>query len=249
MFPITVPSTFSVIAHRGASGYAPENTLPAFELAVRMGAVEFEFDCQLASDGAVVVCHDPTLERFGYPEISIAATPSGRLCRLDMGSWLSPFLHSAARMPLLGEIFDTFGNQLTYHVELKSEEPQLAEAVLEEIAARSLVDNCVVISFHQALLAHTRDLHETIRLGWDVAALDDRVLGLARELDLAELNPSVARLTESQVETAHGFVEEVLVWGIEGTPQQVLRQIEQAVALGCDGAFLNWPDRAVQSAT
>jgi glycerophosphoryl diester phosphodiesterase len=249
VFPVTVPSTFSIIAHRGASGYAPENTMLAFELARQMGASEMEFDCQLSEDGRVVVCHDPELSRFGYPDVRIAETPAGRLGRLDMGSHLSPYWYSSARMPLVEEVFSAFRTEVTYHVELKSEEPELVSAVLDAIADRRLEENCIIISFHPAQLSRTRDLNERIRIGWSVEQLDERVLAMARELDIDELNPPLGAVTPELVDAAHEFVDEVLVWGIEGAPPRVYEQIERAVAIGCDGAFLNWPDRAVQSAT
>ncbi len=247
MFPLSVPPTFSVIAHRGASGYAPENTMAAFELARQMGAREMEFDCQLAHDGAVVICHDPSLGRFGYPDVTVAATPSGMLRRLDMGSWLSPYLHSSARMPLLEEVFGAFGGEITYHVELKSGEQELADTVFGTIREFGLEDNCVVISFRQELLARTRDLSEAVRLGWDVEMLDERTIGIARELDVWSLYPPMGAISAEAVEAAHGCAEEILVWDIEGTPSEVHEQIRRAVDTGCDGVLLNWPDRVVQS--
>ena len=60
--PIRVPAAFRVIAHRGSSAYAPENTRPAFELARAMGIAEIETDVQLTTDGVVVLCHDTGLE-------------------------------------------------------------------------------------------------------------------------------------------------------------------------------------------
>ena len=70
--PIVVPSGFRIIAHRGASGYAPENTLSAFLLAERMGATEVELDVRFSKDKRLVICHDETLDRFGYPGVKVA---------------------------------------------------------------------------------------------------------------------------------------------------------------------------------
>ena len=64
--PIKDPPNFRIIAHRGASAYAPENTASAFQLADRMGIREVELDTQLTTDGEVVLCHDTTLERYGH---------------------------------------------------------------------------------------------------------------------------------------------------------------------------------------
>ena len=69
--PIWVPEAFRVIAHRGSSAYAPENTLPAFKLAREMGVGEVELDVQLAIDGVVVLCHDLVLTRYGHGDVVV----------------------------------------------------------------------------------------------------------------------------------------------------------------------------------
>ena len=84
--PITVPQTFRIIAHRGASAYAPENTLSAFKLAVQMGITEIELDTQLSSDGKVVICHDTTFERFGYGPKVVENMFWKELAVLDVGN-------------------------------------------------------------------------------------------------------------------------------------------------------------------
>ena len=67
MSKIRLPEHFRAIAHRGASGLAPENTLAAFALAAELGATDVELDVQLSKDGEVFLCHDDTLDRYGYP--------------------------------------------------------------------------------------------------------------------------------------------------------------------------------------
>ena len=81
--PIRVPRGFRIIAHRGASGYAPENTMAAFRLAERMGAREIEFDLQLTKDGHMVVVHDTVLDRYGYPGLRVAEMTLRDLKQLD----------------------------------------------------------------------------------------------------------------------------------------------------------------------
>src|SRR5690554_737210 len=90
--PVTVPSNFRIIAHRGASAYAPENTLPAFDLALRMGRPQVELDAQLSTDGQVVLCHDTTLARYGHGAQTVEALDWATLSNLDMGAWFSPYL-------------------------------------------------------------------------------------------------------------------------------------------------------------
>jgi len=69
--PIRVPKAFRVIAHRGSSAYAPENTLPAFRLARKMGFGEIELGVGLTTDGVVVLCHDLVLTRYGHGDVVV----------------------------------------------------------------------------------------------------------------------------------------------------------------------------------
>ena len=83
---ITLANPFRIIAHRGASGYAPENTMAAFDRAVSMGVTEVETDVGLTKDGALILFHDNTLERttngFGLPEEHTPRRAEATRCRL-----------------------------------------------------------------------------------------------------------------------------------------------------------------------
>ena len=96
--PIVVPSSFRIIAHRGASGYAPENTLSSLLLAERMGASEVELDVRFSKDEKLMICHDESLDRFGYPETRVGDRMATDLATLDMGSWFSPYLYRGETM-------------------------------------------------------------------------------------------------------------------------------------------------------
>jgi glycerophosphoryl diester phosphodiesterase len=119
VLPIPVPANFRIIAHRGASAYAPENTHAAFVLTQRMGVSEVELDTQLTVDGKIALCHDSTLERYGHGARVVEQMSWGELAALDLGSWLSPFLFAGERMITLDDLFVTYGDVFTYHVEIK----------------------------------------------------------------------------------------------------------------------------------
>ena len=94
-----------VIAHRGASAYAPENTLAAFALAKEMNADWFELDCTLSRDGHVVVIHDDTLDRTTNGEGPVRDRTLAELKQLDAGSWKDPRF-AGERLPLLVEALE-----------------------------------------------------------------------------------------------------------------------------------------------
>lgn len=242
MFPLAVPNHFSIVAHRGASGYAPENTVAAFELARRMGVNEIELDLRLSSDGEVVVCHDESLERFGYPDVSIPHTILADLKQLDMGAHFSPFLYGGQRLVTLVELCELFGAQITYHLELKGTDPALPAAVNTLVRDFGLVDHCIVTSFTPEMLARMKDFNPDLRLGWLVDSLSDQTVGMARELDLFQLNPRACTVSTDCVDAAHRAVAEVQAWELLGSPRRVRELVMQVVEAGCDGVTINWPD-------
>ena len=146
-----------VIAHRGASGSAPENTLPAFELAVRQGADAFELDVRLTADGVAVVVHDPTLERTTGRRDSVAGQTLAQLREADAGARFSPdggrtfpFRGAGVVTPTLAEVLRAFPD-VAVLVDIKESgaQAQVRRVLLEERA----VDRCVLASDDMAALA------------------------------------------------------------------------------------------------
>lgn len=245
--PVLVPPAFRIIAHRGASAYVPENTLAAFQLAYEMGVTEIETDVQLTNDGVVVLCHDRTLARYGHGEQVVEAMGWGDLATLDMGSWFSPYLHQDKRMLTLEALLATFGNKLTYHIELKGHAPQLAAATHQLITAHRLHSNCLITSFDDNWLATMRQIDPTLRLGWLVGAIDDLVIARAKELRLFQLCPRADQVTAAMVAQARTVVAEVRAWGLQSErvatqARDVQALIHHLLAAGCDGMTINWPD-------
>ena len=184
MEPIRIPEHFRVIAHRGASGYAPENTRAAFDAAMTLGVYEVELDVQLSTDGVVVVCHDRTLERYGHGPMIVEELPSSRLLSLDMGSWFSPEFAGQSMLTLDG-LFSRYSAELAYHVEIKGAHTSLAAETVRIINAHALVDRCVVTSFSRESLNRVQvaDPHTPARVAR--AKSNTRNAGSCPRLELA----------------------------------------------------------------
>jgi len=242
MFPIAAPASFRIIAHRGASGYAPENTAAAFDLARQMGAVEIETDTQLTTDGAVVLCHDYNLDRFGHADRVVENSSSQELTNLDLGSWFSPHLYSGATMMTLPELFERYGDAFTYHVELKGRAEKLPDQVLDVVDGCGMADRTILTSFDYQHLARARQLDAGCRLGWLVDEVDGEVRDRAKEIGVTQLCPRAAAVSDEMVEQCKYIVEEVRAWGLSGSPAQVADLCHHILAAGCDGATINWPD-------
>jgi len=159
--PLLDLSARPVIAHRGASGAAPENTLAAFELAVRQGADAFELDVRLTADGVPVVLHDPTLQRTTNRAGLLAALRLADLRNIDAGFTFSrdggrtfPFRAADVGIPSLIEVLRGFPD-MPVLVELKEAAAQgpVRQLLIEENA----VDRCVLASEHLAALKVFRE--------------------------------------------------------------------------------------------
>jgi glycerophosphoryl diester phosphodiesterase len=115
--PATVPT---IIAHRGASGHAPENTLAAFRMATEFGADFFELDCHLTKDGQVAILHDADLEKTAGLKVNIADLTLAEAQQHDVGSWFSADF-SAERIPTLAQSLDVATEGCGVYVEIKSQ--------------------------------------------------------------------------------------------------------------------------------
>jgi glycerophosphoryl diester phosphodiesterase len=145
-------SAHPVIAHRGASAYAPENTLPAFEVAVRQGADAFELDVRLTRDGAPVVIHDDTLDRTTSLSGPVRARTLADLRAADAGYRFTPdrgrtfpFREKDIRVPTLAEVLWSFP-AMPVMVEVK--EPEVQEAVRRALIENGAAERCVMASEH-----------------------------------------------------------------------------------------------------
>lgn len=159
--PLLDLSARPVIAHRGASGHAPENTLPAFELAVRHGADAFELDVRLSLDGAPVVVHDATLERTtgltgpvrARTLVELRTADAGHRFTPDAGRTL-PFRDRGVRIPTLAEVLWAFP-AMPVLIEVK--EPEVQEAVRRVLVDQGACERCVVASEDDAALELFRE--------------------------------------------------------------------------------------------
>ena len=145
-----------IIAHRGASAEAPENTLPAFEAAVRHGADAFELDVRLTADGAPVVIHDDTLDRTTDRAGLVRSLTLAELRSADAGAKFTPdrgrthpYRGGGVRIPTLGEVLWAFPRM---PVLLEIKEPEAQEAVRKVLVQEGAAERCVVASEHQAAL-------------------------------------------------------------------------------------------------
>ena len=154
-------SATRIIAHRGDSGVAPENTLAAFRAAIAAGAEGVEFDVQASADGVPVVIHDERLERTTSGQGWVRDASAAQLAALDAGSWFDPPL-AGEGVPTLEQVLDLLApTTLEVHLELKTSRvpyPGLVPAVVRAVERAGLGARVVLSSFHHASLREARAL-------------------------------------------------------------------------------------------
>lgn len=127
------------IAHRGASGHAPENTMAAFEKAFEMKADYIEIDVQMTKDGELIAIHDTTVNRTTNGTGSVGDYTLEEIQQLDAGSWFGQEF-VGERIPTFEEIIDTYRGKIGLLIELKSPElyPGVEEKVAEALMERNM---------------------------------------------------------------------------------------------------------------
>ncbi|MEQ1920659.1 MAG: glycerophosphodiester phosphodiesterase family protein [Elusimicrobiota bacterium] len=229
-----------VIAHRGASGHAPENTMASFLQALAMGAPAIELDVHQTLDHELVVAHDDDLKRCGRDKRRIKNLHWDDISRLDVGAWFGKD-YLGERLPRLQDVFDILPPSVELHVEIKrgsSVYPGIEERVVDMIHKRGALARTVVSSFDHAALYSVRSLDEKIRLGY--------LLGLTtlqtafremKDIDAESLNLSVRQTLARTVKAAHERNRKILVYTVN-TPVER----DRLNKLGVDGIFCNYPE-------
>ena len=223
-----------VIAHRGASGYLAENTLPAYELAIEQRADMIEIDLHRTRDGATVVAHDEDLSGLGGKG-EIAAATLAEVRALDAGG--------GERVPTLDEVLDRFGERIPLNLELKSGSSAtyegLERAALDAVRERGLLERTLFSSFFDPVLERLRALAPEARLARLFSPRDpERPLERARAVGAEAINPWLGLVKPELIEAAHAEGLAVYVFTVD--EEQEMRSL---LDLGVDGIFSNFPDR------
>lgn len=230
-----------IIAHRGASGHAPENTMAAFRLAVEQSADWIELDVHQTADGHPVVLHDYTLRRTAGDPRSVRDLTLQHIKKLDIGSWWDGTYRSE-RVPTLDEVLEFAAGRIRVFIELKRGSPfypGIERRLLETIVRHRAKDRVAVSSFDLAGLKTLRGLDPEIPLGLLTRKTRPReILNEAKSLKVQSIHISTHRLSKKIIAQAHSIGLPVYVYTVN-RPSLMKRYL----AMGADGLFTNYPDR------
>jgi glycerophosphoryl diester phosphodiesterase len=225
------------IAHRGASSYAPENTLAAFDLALAMGIRHIELDVHCTRDGQVVVIHDETVDRTTDGTGPVMSYTLAELRCLDAGTWFGAEF-AGQRVATYAEILARYGGRVHIHTEIKGHTAQLAQRTVDLIRQYNMTAQVTMTSFQQPPLQDIRTYAPELPTGWLVREASETIITQAQQLGVTQLCPHAATVTAALVRhlQAQGFV--VRAWGV--TNETLMRQVVDA---GADGMTVNFPDK------
>ncbi len=229
-----------IVAHRGASGEAPENTFAAFQRAIEQGADAIECDVHLSADGVPVVLHDHALDRTTDLRGLVRERTWEELSRADAGSWFGvPF--RGERIPRLDDLLAWCRGRIPLSIELKNGPifyPGLERLIVDRVRESEMLDQVSVISFDHPALLRLRALERRLATGALYAARLVDGPGIARATGVQALLPHVAFVDRAMVEEAHRAGIAVSVWTVNQSDD-----VSLALSAGVDAVATDFPAR------
>ena len=241
-----------VIGHRGAAAYAPENTLPSFNKAFSIGLYEVELDIQMSKDGKIVLFHDDVLEKKTALKGRVRDYDWAELKNADIGTWFDrergiPFhKYAGTKLNLLTDLFDTYGKQFYYHVEIKTDDPRLPAAIISLLKERDLVGQFIITSFYKEQLVRIHELEASFPLCYliddqkyekDVAA----AISESKKLGFNQVAVRAPVMSKDHVDQAAVLGLRIRGWGVKSK-----EDMDRVLAMGAEGMTIDWPDWLVR---
>jgi glycerophosphoryl diester phosphodiesterase len=235
-----------ILAHRGASAQAPENTLAAFELAVEQGADGIELDVKLTSDGQVVVIHDATVDRTTGAHGRVKDMPLNELRTLGTGSFFSGKFESE-KIPTLEEVFESLGKRTFINVELtnyNTPRDHLVESVCMLVKKFGLHKRVLFSSFFARNLARAYSYLPEVPTG--LLAMGGILGAWPRSFGFAfgnyeALHPNIKDATHEQIKRVHRLKKRIHVWTVNAEAD-----MRRMFDWGVDAIFTDDPQLAVK---
>ncbi|MBM7588105.1 glycerophosphoryl diester phosphodiesterase [Bacillus pakistanensis] len=209
------------VAHRGAAGYAPENTIAAFDKAVEMKADYIEIDVQRSKDGELVIIHDTTINRTTDGTGQVKDLTFDQLRSFDAGSWMGEQF-SGEKIPAFDEILDKYHGKVGILIELKAPElyPGIEEEVAEELKERNLDkpqnEKIIIQSFHFDSMKKINSLLPKVPVGVLTSSITDTTDEALKEFSMYAdyFNPSYRIVTKDLVNRVHSFDMKISSWTV-----------------------------------
>ncbi|WP_106497252.1 glycerophosphodiester phosphodiesterase [Lentibacillus sp. Marseille-P4043] len=233
-----------IIAHRGASRLAPENTMPAFELAYKLGADAIETDVQLTKDNVPVIIHDEHVRRTTNGKGYIKNFTFQALQQLDAGSWFSQ-KYAGATIVSLDEFLQWIKPKSLYlNIELKNNKidyTNIETIVYEKLRQYQLINRTILSTFNPASVKRTHELHPDINVALLTSRRNRYLVRDAKQLGATALHVKYRLLNQSLIDACHEENMPVRVYTINRSIR-----MQRCFTLESDGIFTDVPDLAIE---
>lgn len=235
-----------VIAHRGASGHAPENTMSAFVKAAQLGIKWIEFDVMLAACGEPIIFHDDNLERTTTGKGEVGSYPYAFLRTLDAGSWMQPRF-SGETIPTLKHVIEFLNNaKISANVEIKAkpgQEEALIVRVLEEMSEFLSATKSTILfsSFSRDALHLLRKHSPDCLLGLLMHEWEPNWKDVCQALNCASVNVNQEVMTHERAQEVKHVGKPLLCYTVNNPARA-----RELYSWGVDAVFSDYPDKILQ---
>lgn len=239
------------VSHRGASAYAPEHTIAAYEMGEKMHGDYIELDLQMTKDGHLIAMHDVTLDRTTDGTGSVKDYTLNEIKQLDAGSWFNekyPYASKAEyeglKVPTLEEVFKKFGKNNSYYIETKSPDvyPGMEKELLRLVEKYKINKNKLLVqSFSPQSLKVMNELDPTIKL---VQLISYKANAEITDAEIREIKQYAMGIGPNHTYLNEEYVQKVVNGGLELHPYTVndKERMKQLINWGVTGMFTNHPD-------
>lgn len=235
-------TNFEIIGHRGARGYAPENTLPSFEKGIEMGVTMVEFDLRFTADNQIVVIHDEAVDRVTNGSGKVRNLNYQEIKALDAGSHFSKE-YAGAYIPLFDEVLDLIKGKAGGLIEIKIEsswnEPKNIELVVKKIIEHGMLDQVEIISFSHLIVKNFKIVEPRIKTGilYVSAPVEPWLDATLAGADVIHPCPSPGlQVLLPEVEDTHYHHLKL------GATTQDKEEMSRLIRYGVDGICTDYPD-------
>lgn len=230
-----------IIADRGAPHLAPENTIPAFRMAMVLKVHMIKTDVRLSLDGVPVICHDPTLERVTGDKVPVDYLTLRELREYDFGAWFSDEF-KGVRIPSLEDALYFAKGDIPLLLEIKKDSPRskgIEEKVIEIVTEKKMEDQVLISSLDRGTLERVRKLRPQIRVGVPYDGNDPwkPLLDFAVGLKAAAFCPREGSASPAMVLAFHSKGVSVIPYGVED-----MSRVEELQKWEIDGVVTGRPE-------
>jgi glycerophosphoryl diester phosphodiesterase len=230
------------IAHRGASGEAPENTLAAFQLALEQGCDALELDIHLSLDGKLMVCHDSTVDRTTNASGRIVDIDASQLRTYDAGIWFNK-KYKGQQIPFLAEVFERIPQNIIVNVEIKmipEYENKIEQKLVELLIEKDRLSNVVISSFDHSCLVRLMKIEPRAKIGllYQHKLINPVEYAALLNVPVFSLHPHYKSINENDLIKAQSSGISVYPWTVDH-----IKDMRKLIKKGVAGIITNYPIR------